>query len=340
MSGTNANKKIAFALGGLGGSNAHGAGFLSAARQMGVAPSIISCTSGMIHWVARYLQHADLEQEIRTQTAHNPFPASHNYLNWAWAMARGVSGVCRTALPEYWGRWMTPWNPLFATEWFDRVAPAQCLVPTHTHAWYADIARVFNEETTIGVVFNVFEPQRCIEYLHGNEAAMRFMNKTYDTSDDGGVIYKRIDADAVAEALWLYLYGFAANRKKVDGAYHRQIIIRELHRAKTIFAVRPQNQRWIGDLPSNMIEMRDFEIELWFNSSYASEVAGIELINKLLKKKLMTPGSRQEEEKYSHEIAVIPVDIGRNRGFFDYFVEDMATYGEAYAAALEAFQRA
>lgn len=154
------------------------------------------------------------------------------------------------------------------------------------------------------------------------------------------MIYKRIDAEAVADALWLYLYGFAADKKSVDGAYHRQIIMRELHRADTIFAVRPQNQRWIGDLPSNMVEMRDFEIELWFNSSYASEVAGIDLINKLIKKKLMTPGSRQEKEKYDHEIAVIPVDIGRNRGFFDYFVEDMATYGEAYAAALEAFQRA
>jgi hypothetical protein len=332
------DKVIAFALGGLGGSNAHGAGFLSAAQKMGVAPSIVSCTSGMIYWVSRYLQHADLEQELRAQTMQNLFPPAYNYLNWGSAMVRGVAGVCRTAVPEYWARWMKPWNPLLANEWLDRMVPAQWLIPTRSPGWFADTARIFNETRDVGVIFNVFEPGVGREYLHGNDAAMRFMKKEYEEVDEGGVVYKRITPDAVENALWLYLYGFATN-KKVDGAYHRQIIMRELHRANVIFAVRPQNQLWVGDLPSNMVDMRDFEIELWFNSSYAGEVAEIGLVNKLIEQKLLAPAVDGPKKKYDHPIELISIDIGRNRGFFDYFVEDVATYQEAYAAAVSAFQK-
>ena len=49
-------KKIAFALGGLAGNNAHGAGFLHAALERKITPTTISCTSGQIHWVHLYLQ--------------------------------------------------------------------------------------------------------------------------------------------------------------------------------------------------------------------------------------------------------------------------------------------
>ena len=43
--------KIPFFLGGLGGSNAHSAGFLAAARDVGVKPDLIACTSGPLLWV-------------------------------------------------------------------------------------------------------------------------------------------------------------------------------------------------------------------------------------------------------------------------------------------------
>ena len=52
-------KSIAFALGGLAGANAHGMGFLSAARKLGVEPDIVSCTSGMIYWYWRWLEGDD-----------------------------------------------------------------------------------------------------------------------------------------------------------------------------------------------------------------------------------------------------------------------------------------
>ena len=45
----------AFALGGLGGNNAHTAGFLAATKDMGLKPNLISCTSGPIYWVSKFL---------------------------------------------------------------------------------------------------------------------------------------------------------------------------------------------------------------------------------------------------------------------------------------------
>jgi hypothetical protein len=55
-----AEGKVGFALGGLGGFNAYGVGFLQAARQLQVAPDIITCTRGMIAWAARWLDGEDL----------------------------------------------------------------------------------------------------------------------------------------------------------------------------------------------------------------------------------------------------------------------------------------
>ncbi len=335
-----AAETIAFALGGLGGSNAHGVGFLEAARSRQVTPQLISCTSGMIYWVYRYLQGADLEAELRRHTESNHFPPSTNWLNWSEVMLTGMPSIFRNAVPEYWLRWMQPWNPLFADAWFDRILPAQCLIPLRSQDDFAEIARVLNAAQGIGIIFNVFEPGLGVEYLHINDAAKRIMGKEYDEADDGGVIYKRITPTAVEDALWLYLYGFA-NRKRIDGAYHRQIILRELSDAHVIYAVRPQNQRWIGDLPTNMLRMRDLEIELWFNSSYARDVAGIQLLNELIAESQTKDTGKLTDKALAryHHIEVVPIEIGVNRGFFDYFVESMEAYHEAFTRSLASFER-
>jgi hypothetical protein len=49
-------KNVVFAVGGLGGNNAHSAGFLQAALDESVEPEMITCTTGQIYWVWRYLE--------------------------------------------------------------------------------------------------------------------------------------------------------------------------------------------------------------------------------------------------------------------------------------------
>src|SRR3974390_1066211 len=77
-----AKDKIGFALGGLGGFNAFGCGFLQAARQLTVTPDIITCTSGMIGWLAKWLDGEDLESLILKQYQEDTrFPPSLDWLN-------------------------------------------------------------------------------------------------------------------------------------------------------------------------------------------------------------------------------------------------------------------
>ena len=52
----------AFALAGLGGFNAHGAGFLTAASECGVVPDLVTATSGQIVVLADWLRGKDLEK--------------------------------------------------------------------------------------------------------------------------------------------------------------------------------------------------------------------------------------------------------------------------------------
>jgi hypothetical protein len=100
---------VGFALGGLGGFNAHGVGFLQAARKLGVKPAIITCTSGMVAWTARWLDGEDLEPLIMAQIQENTkFPPSLDWLNALWIVWFGDPGILRPALPEYWVRWLTP----------------------------------------------------------------------------------------------------------------------------------------------------------------------------------------------------------------------------------------
>lgn len=54
-----AETKLAFALAGLDGFNAHGAGFLQAARDNEIEPDLVTATSGQIVVLAAYLPMVD-----------------------------------------------------------------------------------------------------------------------------------------------------------------------------------------------------------------------------------------------------------------------------------------
>jgi hypothetical protein len=147
----------AFALAGLGGLNAHGAGFLAAATKCKVVPDLVTATSGQIIVLAEWLQGKDLEASlVNPKLEHNPFA------QLAVAFA-GDPGVFRPAYPEALKRWWSlplgEKNPLEGL--FDRLFPAQLYVPTREQADFDNIARALNNATAsdgreIGVVFNAY----------------------------------------------------------------------------------------------------------------------------------------------------------------------------------------
>jgi len=68
--------RVAFALAGLGGLNAHGAGFLDTARAWGITPDLVTATSGQILVLSAWLQGLDLRHQLISSAQTPPSSAA------------------------------------------------------------------------------------------------------------------------------------------------------------------------------------------------------------------------------------------------------------------------
>jgi hypothetical protein len=335
----------AFALAGLGGLNAHGAGFLAAASECKVVPDLVTATSGQIIVLAEWLQGKDLEESlVNAKLEHNSFA------QLAIAFT-GDPGIFRPAYLEAMRRWWSPpsseKNPFEAL--FDRLLPAQMYVPTRGPADFETIARALNNATggdgrEIGIVFNAYNLKTGQAVLFGNDKARRLWPRekriqhatpSVDVrSSRGGreeLALAPITAQAVESALWLSLYGFdhLPQPDLMDGAYHRACLVSELHEFDRIFVARPLAQGWIGKAPSNWFEVQDWQTEMWFSAGYKAEVRTLRQINGLVAEgRLGAP--------YKH-VELIEIAPPTPVGFFNYFIERRSVYDRAYAEAMEKF---
>jgi hypothetical protein len=312
-----AKSVIGLALGGVGGFNAHDAGVLKAFADAGVRPDVITCTSGAIFWVYRYLTDpGGIPDEVRRQA--DLVRGS----NAVWTAITGVPGVFTPAIPEYVRRWFTPWPRFSPRELFNRLLPAQVYRPTRPAADFAAMADAFNAPSAPPIAFNAYDISAGEELLFANEGALELLDDKggrapYTVSGrDVTTHYRPIDGAAVESALWLVLYGFDHRYRDavvIDGAYHRQLIVAELTRCDVVYAVKPQNDAWRGTPPGNYFEVQDFNTEMWFNSSFAAEVAAL--------------------EQASKPPRIVQITMNHPLGYWNYFVEKTANYTAAYDAA-------
>jgi hypothetical protein len=330
----------AFALAGLGGFNAHGAGFLAAASKCNVVPDLVTATSGQIIVLADWLRGDDLEKSLVVpELEHNPMAQLAIVLS-------GDPGVFRPAYPEMLERWLTPppleGNPLEAL--FNRLFPAQLYVPTRPAADFSNIAKVFNDNRDIGIVFNAYNLRTGQAVLFGNDKARslwpteksnKLATRSVGEMDNPDVELKLlpITAEAVQSALWLSLYGFRhlPQPHLIDGAYDRSCIVSELHQFDRIFVARPLAQGWLEKGgPSSWFEVQDWQTEMWFSAGYKAEVDALNQINGLVR------ANKLHDPNYK-EVKLIEIAPKTPAGFFNYFVERKAVYRRAYDLAIEKF---
>lgn len=361
---------VAFAMGGLAGNNSHGAGFLQAALERGVRPVMISCTSGQILWVSRYLQlqngepGPDLREMLRNDIREVNPTGNVNYALAELAMF-GKTGVFAPAHGAYLGDlidnvcnvWRDlatrPSEVLLMKKWLE-LLPCRQLVPDFPPEFFENIANVFRQASLpqgkgggrlpVGIIFNSYNPRSGEEHVYLNDQARELLHarsrsgkRKYDPGCGSDyrdrTFYQDIDAKAVRDALWLYQYGF--DRKSdgfVDGAYFRGIILSELAVADRIFCVRPINHRWQGDLPRNYPELEDLKTEIGFDGAYCGERYQIELINRLLEK------LNANDKGAYHHIDLQELEIKRPRGYFDYLFESEQVFTDSYTAAMQRFE--
>jgi len=266
--------RVAFALAGLGGFNAHGAGFLAAASKWDLRPELVTATSGQILVLADWLRgDTDLRASLVSPAREN------NPLAQLQTALFGYPGVFRPAYQEAIARLTSVPDPREGLLDFfaDRVLPAQQYVPARPDASFEDTAETLNA-SSIGVVFNSYDPKTGMGFLYGNEAARRALptEKKIPNTHGAGMAQapgprdlryvshvsaerdiQPITADAIKSALWLSLYGFTnIPGGQMDGAYHRSCIISELHDFDRIFVARPLANGWYGKAPANWFEVQ------------------------------------------------------------------------------------
>jgi hypothetical protein len=340
------NATKAFALGGLAGNNAYGAGFLQAALEYQVRPTFLSCSSGQLLWVYRYLLAGHPEAEsLREALAEDiaGLEAFHQSdADLVHLAVRGKPGVFRLASYEIaldtyknmlsaFVEMAHNWGRTFFFKEFLGTLPARTLVPLFEDRFFSDISNVFNA-SDIAILFNSYDPRQGMEYVHMNASARERLGlapgdkKSYRSR----TIYRDITPQYVRDALWLYQYGFSEGFTAIDGAYYRQIILSELSDAKKLYVARPVNKKWLGELPVSMLALEDMKTEITFNGTYHAERDRILLVNKWVKEGML------DRQKY-HEIELYELEIETQESFFDYIFEKMETFLAARDQAARAF---
>ncbi|MDB6019620.1 MAG: hypothetical protein JWR19_4109 [Pedosphaera sp.] len=356
------NGKVAFALGGLAGNNAHGAGFLAAALKKRIHPAMVSCTSGQILWVYRYLLCRNSGKKcpslkVQLQNDINRLePFRNPDFDLSLLALYGKQGVYRPAGGEYmadaWrnvsaslGRALFDKNRPFVARRFLEMFPCRLLVPEFPDNFFNDISAEMNQTTDIGIIFNSYDPSSGREYVYLNERARRLLGATSNRPDQyqhgkrssyrDQTIYRDISPEAVRDGIWLYHYGFNGDKERfVDGAYFREIMLSELTHADTIYVVRPMHLPWTDPLPHNYPEMEDLKTKVGFNGSYAGERYQISLMNKLLKSGTLK--ARIGKKPKYHHIELHPIEMKQSRGYFGYVFEDVSVFNDAFDQSMAA----
>ena len=339
--------EIAFALAGLGGFNAHGAGFLTAATECGVVPDIVTATSGQILVVAEWLRGTPLRSYIVDQRRENdPLAQGQTAL-------LGLPHVFRPAYAETLLRFWTPPDPndSLVSILADRFLPAQGYVPDRTDAFFAATADTLNRAEiggqAVGILFNAYELESGTGILYGNERARELLPHKSNlapttpsadirawASRPAGELVRPITAEAVKAALWLSLYGFdGLPGGQMDGAYHRSCLVSELHPFRTVYVARPLANGWLGRRPSNAFEVQDWQTEMWFSVAYKAEVDAMIRINQLIDENLL------KEESPLRKVDLVEIAPRTPAGYFNYFVERGEVFERAYEEAKSAFRR-
>jgi hypothetical protein len=333
-----AGTRLAFALAGLGGFNAHGAGFLQAARDNEIKPDLVTATSGQIVVLAAYLKGTtDLKKGLVDKALED------NPLAQLQIALLGYPGVFKPAVTEAVARFLTPPYLGMGIDFFaNRFLPAQVYKPARTAETIKELADTFND-SHIGVVFNAYNPTSGEGVLFGNDAARERMK----TETSISVLCDQKSRDpriakpsgkeqailaitpmAIESALWLSLYGFAdIPNRQMDGAYHRSCILSELHNFDRVIVCRPLANGWLRDkLPKSYFDVQDWNTEMWFSVGYKAEVDAMKRINRLIHSGAITDPSYKL-------VDIQEIEPTTPAGYFNYFIERDAVFEDARSKA-------
>jgi hypothetical protein len=303
---------------------------------------MVSCTSGQILHVAKWLQGVDIQQFFEASMEQTqPFG---NWLdaNLIYKQLSANSQVIRPSTAEFpldvmaaigrsWTRaWTDPQNFSVFREMYN-VMPARSLVPAFPANFYSDISDALND-SEIGVVFNAYNFEEGREIVYMNKVALKLTGKKVGPHvSKGWINYQPITAATAEQALYLYQYGFKNSTQTVDGAYVRDVVLSEIPSGNNdidrIAAVRPQPDNWLGGPPMSNVDLQSLQTQVAFNATYIGERERIFLINRLAGELKRDPPLKQ--------VAILELPLAEPRTWWDYVVESEQIFRSAYWRSVE-----
>jgi len=362
----NRETKVAFALGGLAGNNAHGAGFLQAALGFAdLRPTTISCTSGQIRWVARYLHRLsdpekarDLEDILRDEiTGMEPLRYRWRDLDFAQLWWFGVRGVYEPAWRDYATDWwqnanqsvmnmardQTEGKP-FITRRIWEVWPCHLLNPASSEDLIREITVLLTtvaDSLQIGIVFNSYDPKKGSEKVYLNHTARAQLRKhsgnthhyerghasTYRRHGNEGTFYDSIGPSAVRAALHLYAYGFD-HQGGPNGGQVDGAYFRDVILSELSHADHIFAVRPMHSHWQARLPTSEVEMEdLKTQVMFKSAYVGEKSQIELINKLLLS--ARITDPRY-HPVHLHEIEMEKRRGFFDYCFEDIEVFRDSF----------
>lgn len=339
---------LAFALGGLGGNNLFGLGFLAAAVENKMRPRMISATSGQIHLIWLYqkarsgrlkdYQVDDLSQlaAVYAEKTEIKPRATVFYPAFPLEMWRGsLTHLLDYATLRKSGALPYAWNLV-------NNLPARVCEMDTTVQVLESMADDFNHEEKMGIAFNSYDPRSGTEYVYLNPIANELLGdklgrrkgaSTFRNSQHHAIEYRPIDCNAVRDALWLYEYGFEGHTM-LDGCYIRQVMLHELAHANLIVSVRPLRSEWTAPLPEWWLDKEDLKTKVFFNAAYAGERFRIEFINRLCESHDPTTKRFVKEQGY-HPVKFVELEPEHDWTFASLFAEEMEMFKDGHDALVK-----
>lgn len=309
---------LAIALQGISGMNFFASGVLEEFNRNKIKPDIISASSGAI--VSAYHFLYPEEDIIRfNQYFSSGYGAGFDRVNLVLALMFGKRKVFRPVYP--WEKWMKEFPFEKPEKWINFCFPAQSHVPLFPKDIFETIAAGFEASET-GILINAYDyiNDKAIVYI--NSAAREKIGEKLSYYNE--IVIKSMSVQGVIASMQFLQFGDFQGQ--YDGSYQYNPLLYPLVIADHIILVTAQPfKKALKERLGSIFDQEDFKLKMLYKNSLYAQLNQIQLINKLVRKKLLPPEYK--------DVTINIIQPSMDRGYFDYYIESQEFFDEGVEQA-------
>ncbi len=321
---------FALALQGIGGMNSFSAGILAYLRKEKIVPSMVSVTSGAISTFFHYLDEDEKKLENLFKHGNEHYTKSivskemQGMLLFYKYVTKGMPGIFKNV--PMWKRLQNCSISDFSNpfELINILSPAQTMESQIKDEYFENIAERYCK-SNIPIITNAYNYDTGKAVIFLNPAGQKRLKDTrFKIGENDDFSVREISPEAIKGALQLVQFG--PYKGMLDGAYQYNPFLAPLKTMDKLFLVTVVPITKPLKPMENTFDVEDFKLKMLFLNSIFSEIHNIDLLNKLIENKIINHESM-------HKIDFNIIEPGLQKGFFDYFVEDVDLFEDGFRKA-------